>query len=180
MVITVMALDASFHRVTPESVRGAAACAFVRAGHRHAKARIRPCVREYDVALQVEAQIQRIGKELLHRETKTPTSDAGLPLPPICAVALRQRYLDRVREQDDAGPLWRGIPLMFTTRFGHSDRAQRDVVHNSRRVVRIVRAVKFDLVLRKSHRGALGCGAWPGSANSPRTAESAVRPDPQP
>jgi integrase len=76
------------------------------------------CVAEYDVALQVESQIQRIGKELLHRETKTPTSEAGLPLPPICAVALRQRYLDRVREQDDAGPIWRGIPLLFTTKLG--------------------------------------------------------------
>src|SRR3954464_9145014 len=76
------------------------------------------CVADYDVSIEVTRQIQRVGKELLHRQTKTPTSEAGLPLPPICAVALRRRYLDRVRAQDDAGPLWRGIPLMFTTRFG--------------------------------------------------------------
>jgi integrase len=76
------------------------------------------CVTDYGPAIQVRAQIQRIGKELLHRETKTATSDAGLPLPPICAVALRQRQLDIERDRDTAGPLWQGIRLLFTTRYG--------------------------------------------------------------
>ncbi|MFG1609292.1 tyrosine-type recombinase/integrase [Actinoplanes sp. NPDC049265] len=76
------------------------------------------CVTEYEVSIQVKAQIQRVGKQLLHRETKTPTSDAGLPLPPICAVALRQRHLDIERDREEAGPLWHGIQLLFTTRFG--------------------------------------------------------------
>ncbi|MDG6107359.1 tyrosine-type recombinase/integrase family protein [Dactylosporangium aurantiacum] len=76
------------------------------------------CVAEYDVTLQIDRQLQRIGTELLHRETKTPTSDAGLPLPPICAVAVRQRHLDTERDSAEAGPLWHGLSLLFTTRFG--------------------------------------------------------------
>jgi hypothetical protein len=63
------------------------------------------CVGDYDITLQVDRQLQRVGKELLHRETKTPNSDAGLPLPPICAVALRQRQLNVEHDREDAGRL---------------------------------------------------------------------------
>jgi integrase len=76
------------------------------------------CIGEYEVALQIDRQLQRIGTKLLHRETKTATSDAGLPLPPICAVALRQRHLDAERDSAEAGSLWHGLRLLFTTRFG--------------------------------------------------------------
>ena len=76
------------------------------------------CLSRYEVALQVDRQLQRIGTELLHRETKTPSSDAGLPLPPICAVALRQRAIEEAADRDAAGPLWHGLRLIFTTRYG--------------------------------------------------------------
>jgi hypothetical protein len=59
-------------------------------------------------------QIQRVGKELLHRETMTPTSDDTLPLPEICAVALRER----AEAQKEAGEAWQPTDLVFTTRFG--------------------------------------------------------------
>ena len=84
----------------------------------HGEAFCVACVAEYDVALQVDRQLQRVGTELLHRETKTPTSDAGLPLPPICAVALRARQIDIECDREAAGPLWHGLRLVFTTRFG--------------------------------------------------------------
>jgi integrase len=37
--------------------------------------------------LAVDWQLQRVGTKLLRRATKTETSDARLPLPPICTVA---------------------------------------------------------------------------------------------
>jgi integrase len=41
--------------------------------------------------LSVDLQSQRVGRRLLHRETKTEGSDATLPLPEICAAALKLR-----------------------------------------------------------------------------------------
>lgn len=76
------------------------------------------CVGEYEITLRFDRQLQRVGKELLHRETKTPTSDEGVPMPPICAVALRRRLLDMETDRQSAGPLWHGLPLLFTTRYG--------------------------------------------------------------
>jgi integrase len=49
---------------------------------------------------------------------QTPSSDAGLPLPPICAVGLRQRAIEEAADRDAAGPLWHGLRLIFTTRYG--------------------------------------------------------------
>ncbi|MFG2043907.1 tyrosine recombinase XerC [Dactylosporangium sp. NPDC048998] len=46
------------------------------------------CVAEYEVTLQIDRQLQRIGNELLYRETKTPLSDAGLP----CRRSVRSRF----------------------------------------------------------------------------------------
>ena len=40
-------------------------------------------------------QLQRVGGQLLHRETKTQDSDATLPLPDICAAALDLRQQAR-------------------------------------------------------------------------------------
>jgi integrase len=38
--------------------------------------------------LAISWQLQRVGGQLLHRETNTQTSEAALPLPDICAAAL--------------------------------------------------------------------------------------------
>jgi len=37
--------------------------------------------------VRVEWQVQRVGGDLIRRETKTPTSDATLPLPGIAVTA---------------------------------------------------------------------------------------------
>jgi integrase len=44
--------------------------------------------------LNIAWQIQRIRRQLLHREAKTESSDAVLPLVDICATALRERQKD--------------------------------------------------------------------------------------
>jgi integrase len=36
-------------------------------------------------------QLQRSGRQLYHRQTKTGYSDAALPLPAICIAALKQQ-----------------------------------------------------------------------------------------
>ena len=68
--------------------------------------------------LTVDWQLQRIGSRLLRRETKTDTSDATLPLPSICVVALRRHQLDRLAAREAAGEVWQDFPLIFTTRYG--------------------------------------------------------------
>jgi len=68
--------------------------------------------------LSVDWQLQRIGSRLLRRETKTETSDAVLPLPSICRVALRQHRADQLVKQDEAGEVWQDFGLVFTTRYG--------------------------------------------------------------
>lgn len=68
--------------------------------------------------LTVDWQLQRVGTRLLRRETKTETSDAVLPLPEICVVALRQRQKDQQAEREAAEEAWHDSPLVFTTRLG--------------------------------------------------------------
>ncbi|MFE4855975.1 tyrosine-type recombinase/integrase [Streptomyces sp. NPDC056670] len=69
--------------------------------------------------LYVDHQIQRAGREILHRETKTEDSDNFLPLPDLCLVALRMRRAQQDGDRKAAGDLWqddRG--LVFTTKYG--------------------------------------------------------------
>ncbi|GAA2510875.1 site-specific integrase [Pilimelia columellifera] len=68
--------------------------------------------------LTIGHQLQRVGTQLLHRDTKTANSDATLPLPSICAVALEQRQQAQVKERTAAGPAWQDLGFVFTTRFG--------------------------------------------------------------
>ncbi|MGK5521262.1 tyrosine-type recombinase/integrase [Micromonospora sp. URMC 107] len=68
--------------------------------------------------LSIGWQLQRVGGQLLHRETKTQTSDATLPLPDICAAALDLRQCARKNDRDQAGIAWQGSRLLFTTRYG--------------------------------------------------------------
>lgn len=72
--------------------------------------------------LVIEHQLQRVRRELLHRETKTETSDADLPMPDIVVAALAERRTAQARDRDAAGVAWRGMPegphFVFTGRFG--------------------------------------------------------------
>jgi integrase len=68
--------------------------------------------------LTIGWQIQRIDRQLLHRQTKTEASDAVLPLVPICEAALHDRASARDRDKAAAGSDWRVSGLVFTTRTG--------------------------------------------------------------
>jgi integrase len=81
-----------------------------------------PCVDLEEGELVIEHQLQRVRRELLHRETKTAASDADLPMPDIVVNAIRERRAAQVRDRDSAGIAWRGLPegphLVFTGRYG--------------------------------------------------------------
>ncbi len=68
--------------------------------------------------LSIGRQLQRVSRQLLHRETKTATSDATLPLPDVCAAALRLRKVEEARARELAGSAWQGSKLIFTTKWG--------------------------------------------------------------
>ena len=68
--------------------------------------------------LDVGWQLQRIRRELLHRETKTAASDATLPLPGICVTALRMRAKDQAVARATAGARWISSGFVFTTSVG--------------------------------------------------------------
>ncbi|MGH3829479.1 MAG: tyrosine-type recombinase/integrase [Pseudonocardiaceae bacterium] len=68
--------------------------------------------------LSIGRQLQRVSRQLLHRETKTATSDATLPLPDVCAAALRLRKMEEAHARDIAGSAWQGGKLIFTTKWG--------------------------------------------------------------
>lgn len=69
--------------------------------------------------LRVQDQLQRVGSELLHRETKTEDSDDFLPLPPIVVTALRLRKAQQISDAKAAGEAWSNkLNLVFTTKYG--------------------------------------------------------------
>ncbi|MFF2234744.1 site-specific integrase [Streptomyces anulatus] len=69
--------------------------------------------------LYVDHQIQRAGRQILHRETKTEDSDDFLPLPAVCLKALRMRRAQQLGDRKAAGDLWQGShDLVFTTKYG--------------------------------------------------------------
>lgn len=68
--------------------------------------------------LSVAYQLQRVRRQLLHRETKTESSEATLPLPAICATALRARRDDQEKHRVHAGRAWQDNGLVVTTRLG--------------------------------------------------------------
>ena len=63
-------------------------------------------------------QLQRSRGELLHRETKTPGSEAILPLPDICLTALQLRAERQAADRVRAGDIWHDTRLVFTTSLG--------------------------------------------------------------
>ncbi|MEU3787336.1 site-specific integrase [Streptomyces sp900129855] len=69
--------------------------------------------------LYVDHQIQRAGRQILHRETKTEESDDFLPLPAFCLKALRMRHAQQIGDRKAAGELWQDSRgLVFTTKYG--------------------------------------------------------------
>jgi integrase len=69
--------------------------------------------------LYVDHQIQRAGRQILHRETKTEESDDFLPLPALCLKALRMRRAQQIGDRKAAGELWQNShDLVFTTKYG--------------------------------------------------------------
>src|SRR5215475_809193 len=56
--------------------------------------------------LDIGWQLQRVRRELLHRETKTEASDATLPMPGICVTALRIREKDQAAAKAAAVASW--------------------------------------------------------------------------
>ena len=69
--------------------------------------------------LTMGLQLQRVGRRLLHRETKTATSDdVTLPLVDICTAALRHRQTQQADARQAAGGAWHSGTWVFTTRWG--------------------------------------------------------------
>ncbi|MEU5442860.1 tyrosine-type recombinase/integrase [Streptomyces griseofuscus] len=69
--------------------------------------------------IYVDHQIQRAGRQILHRETKTEESDDFLPLPALCGKALRMRRAQQLGDRKAAGDLWQDTAgLVFTTKYG--------------------------------------------------------------
>jgi integrase len=66
--------------------------------------------------LMIEWQVQRVGRELLRRQTKTEASDAGLPLPEICITALRERQIRQGEQRAAAGRGWEAVENLVFTR----------------------------------------------------------------
>jgi integrase len=60
----------------------------------------------------------RDGGQLHHPETKTPGSDAPLPLPGTCTAAIKLQAEPQARWQADAGLAWHGSGLVISTRYG--------------------------------------------------------------
>ena len=65
--------------------------------------------------LDIGWQLQRVRRQLLHRETKTEASEATLPMPGICVTALRIREKDQAAAKAAAGGSWVQSGLVFTT-----------------------------------------------------------------
>jgi integrase len=67
--------------------------------------------------LDISWQLQRVQKKLLHRQTKTPTSDGTLPLIDVVTAALKLRMERRGQDRDYAD-VWLETNLLFTTQNG--------------------------------------------------------------
>jgi integrase len=67
---------------------------------------------------RIRWQLQRAGNQLRHRETKTPSSAAVLPLPDICLTALKLRAERQATDRAQAADIWQDSDLVFTSRHG--------------------------------------------------------------
>ena len=80
-----------------------------------------PSIDEDEAELDISWQLQRIGKQLIHKKrVKTEDSDADdtVPLPDICSAALKLRHDDQEAARTTAGDRWQLSDLVFTTKWG--------------------------------------------------------------
>jgi integrase len=69
--------------------------------------------------LTMGRQLQRVRHQLLHRETKTATSDdVRLPLVDLCIAALCHRQIQQATVREAAGVMWQGGQWVFSTKWG--------------------------------------------------------------
>lgn len=72
--------------------------------------------------LTINLQLQRVGRELLLRETKTEASDGVLPYPELVGVALADRALEQDKDRVESEVAWQGevlgSGLVFTGHYG--------------------------------------------------------------
>jgi integrase len=70
--------------------------------------------------LDISWQLQRVGKELIHKRVTTGDSGGSgtVPLPDICAAALQLRREEQDAACEQAGSRWHQTELVFTTRWG--------------------------------------------------------------
>jgi integrase len=71
--------------------------------------------------LDIAWQLQRVGKQLIHKKrvkTEDSSADDTLPMPDICAAALRLRGEEQAAAREQAGARWQDSDLVFTTRWG--------------------------------------------------------------
>lgn len=68
--------------------------------------------------LDIGWQLQRVQRQLLHRETKTEASDATLPLITLCSVALGLRKEQQDADRESSGAAWVETGLVVTTTVG--------------------------------------------------------------
>ena len=83
-----------------------------------------PSVNLDKAEISLEWQVQRVGRELIHKQhLKTDGSTDVLPLPDIClaAVMLQRKAQDRMRARlEQGGGTWPHDGLVFTTRTGRA------------------------------------------------------------
>ena len=83
-----------------------------------------PSVDLDDAEISLEWQVQRVGRQLIHKQhLKTDGSTDVLPLPDICLAALRlqRKAQDRMRARlEESGGSWPTDGLVFTTRTGRA------------------------------------------------------------
>ncbi len=68
--------------------------------------------------VHIRWQLQRADHELRHRETKTVSSTAVLPLPDICLAGLTLRRGRQEADREHAGDAWQETDLVFTSGYG--------------------------------------------------------------
>lgn len=68
--------------------------------------------------VDIRWQLQRAQRELHHRQTKTDSSTAVLPLPDICVTALKLRAERQAADRDQAGDIGHDSDFVFTSAYG--------------------------------------------------------------
>ena len=72
--------------------------------------------------VRIDLQLQRVGRALLLRETKTAASDAGLPMPDLVVRTLKERKARQAEARLAAGDAWMARDdspaLVFTGKYG--------------------------------------------------------------